>query len=416
MKIKNKSLLLNFSGYTIINLLNALTPFIILPLLTKNLSSKDIGVIDLFSTSTLFLTPIIGLCIIQSISKLYFTVSDKAAYLSVVATAVLALGSGALVITLAVLFLTDLVPVSYEMKTIIVLVVAYVFMYLLIEGYLTLKRNEENIKQFAYLRLGKATADIILTIVFLQYIEDYQARIFSIVLASFFTTIIILFLANKNQNITISWDKKILKKILLYSSPLILHTFFNNILNYADRYLISDFLGISSLGKYSVVYQLCMIMSLLINSFAMAWTPYFMKNMANNPSQFKGVFNRVFKLYGIALVVGGIILFFIMPLIYKFYVGENYLVEKSIYMAILCGYFFQGLYRFKINHLFFLEKTFSIAQLSFLSALVNITLNYFLIPKWGLFGAAFATLISYLILYLTTEVKLVMVAKKKSLY
>ncbi len=415
MGIGNKSLLVNFSSYTIINLINSLTPFIILPLLTKNLTSEDIGIIDLFSTSTIFLTPIIGLCIIQSISKLYFTVDNKSKYLSVLFSCIFILGGGILTITTIVLYVMDLVLIAPGKKLLILLIILYVFLTLIVEGFLMLKRNEENLKQFAFLRLSKAGLDILLTITLLFFFSDYSARIFSLIFSSLFAAIFVFYSLNKNPYIKFQIDKKIIYKILVYSSPLILHTFFTNILNYADRYFINNFIGVSELGKYSVIYQLCMVMSLMINSFAMAWTPYFMKNMAKNESIFIPIFNKTFKYYGVALLLGGVILFLIMPFIYRFYVGEEYVVNKSIYIALLSGYFFQGLYRFKVNRLFFVEKTMLIAFLSLTSAIVNLSLNYFLIQKWGLFGAAFATLVSYIVLYIALEIVLLVMKANKSI-
>ncbi|UJH69039.1 lipopolysaccharide biosynthesis protein [Allomuricauda sp. SCSIO 65647] len=416
MKIQNKSLLLNFSGYTIINLLNSLTPFIILPLLTKNLTAEDVGSIDLFTTSTLFLTPLIGLCMIQSLTKLYFTVPDKSKYLSVLATAVFLLSSTLFLLVSGILFLTDLIKISLENKLFVLLIVFYVFLSLIIEGYLLLKRNEEAIKEFGFLRLSKAFVDIVLTIVFLFYYDDYWARIMAMVISSSLIAAIIIFLIRKNPVIQFMWDKAMIKYILSYTWPLILHALFINILNYVDRYLIGDFLGMSELGKYSVIYQICMVMSLFINSFGMAWTPFFMRNMAENSAGFKPIFKQTFSYYVLTLILGGSLLYLIMPLIYKFYVGEDFLVSKEIYIALLSGYVFQGLYRFKINHLYFLEKTASIAQISFVGAMVNIGLNLIFIVKWGLYGAAFATFVSFLILYLFTELKLAMFNRRKPIY
>lgn len=406
MDFKKKNLFLNFSGYTIINLLNSLTPFIILPILTWNLSSNDIGVIDLFTTSTIFLTPIIGLCIIQSISKLYFTIENRKEYISVVFTSILILGAGFTLLSIIGTYAYNIFDLTTDKKQLVVLIVFYVLFNLIIEGFLILKRNEENIKQFAIIRLSKAGLDVMLSIVFLYIFHNYNVRIYSLFFSSFLSAVYISYLLIKDNSITLLIEKKIVAKILIYSSPLILHTFFNNILNYADRYFINDYLGTAQLGKYSVIYQLCMVMSLLITSFAMAWTPYFMKNMALDKKAFMVVFNRTFKYYTLSILIFGIIIYFIMPLIYKFYVGENYKVDNTIYLALLSGYFFQGLYRFKINQLFFEEKTMWIASLSFISALVNIILNFYLIPKWGLFGAAFATLISYIVLYTILELLL----------
>lgn len=403
MDFKKKSLLLNFSGYTIINLFNSLTPFIVLPILTSNLTSKDIGVIDLFTTSSIFITPLIGLCFTQSISKLYYVYQDRKSYLSSLFSYVILFGVVSIILSACILLIPNFVPVENEIKLLIFSAIIYVLLNIIIEGFLLLKRNEEKIKQFATIRLFKSILEILLTVVLLFFIENYLFRIIAIVSATVITSIYVLYLLMYKNGLTFTLKKKIGKRIFIFSIPLVFHTFFASILNYADRYFIADMLGVSELGTYSVVYQLCMVMSLLINSFNMAWTPHFMKNMTVNKQKFEKKLRNIFKQYSLILLLFSGFLYFIMPFIYKFYVGETYKVDSIIYATILIAYFFNGLYRFKVSYLFYYEKTVAVAKLSFITAIVNLTFNYICINKYGILGAAISTLISYFVLYLMLE-------------
>ena len=413
MKIKNKSLLLNFSGYTIINLFNSLTPFIVLPVLTHNLGKYDIGVIDLFNTTIIFLTPLIGLAFIQSISKLYFVFEDKRKYISVLATSVFILGGISLGVTLLLLYGVNVFGLNDEMRFLVSLVVIQVFLNLIVEGFLLLKRNEENLRQFAFIRLFKSFLDILLTIVIIYLITDYKARVYSILASSLITALLVVVMMYRNASIRFHFDRVMVKRIFIYSSPLIFHTLFANVLNYADRYFINAFHGTSLLGQYSVAYQLCMVMSLLINSFNMAWGPYYMKNMMSKSKGFVQIVNSTYKYYMLVLVLFGAFLFLVMPIVYKYYIGSDYLVSSPVYASLLMAYFFNGLYRFKVNRLFFAEKTLLIARLSMITAIVNLTLNYICIKIWGIIGAAVSTLFSYLVLYLLLEKELYSLKKKE---
>ncbi|MBU2995969.1 oligosaccharide flippase family protein [Cellulophaga baltica] len=403
MNFKNKSLILNFSGYTLINLFNSITPFIVLPILTLNLTPEDIGILDLFSTSAIFITPLIGLCFVQSISKLYYVFSDKKKYLSSLFSSVFLLGFFFIIASAVVLFLTKIFLIPENLKILILLIIIYVSLNIVIEGFLMLKRNEEKIKQFAIVRILKSLLEISLTVIFLYYIDDYMLRVLAIICSTSITFFYVLYLLINQSKISFEINKEVLKKIFIYSTPLIFHTLFASILNYADRYFIADILDVSQLGKYSVVYQLCMLLSLLINSFNMAWTPYFMKNMTSKKEEFLNKIPNLYKKYIIVLFAFSCVLFLIIPLIYKYYVGYDYIVDNKIYGVLILGYFFNGLYRFKVAYLFYYEKTISIAKLSFITAVINLILNYFLINEYGLLGAAFATLVSYLVLYLLLE-------------
>src|SRR5690606_10635848 len=110
----------------------------------------------------------------------------------------------------------------------------------------------------------------------------------------------------------------------------------------------------------------------------------------------------------------GLFLFFIMPILYKYYVGPDYFVDNSVYISLLLAYFFNGLYRFKVNHLFYREKTLIIARLSMITAIINLILNYICIKTWGILGAALSTLFSYSILYLLLEKELYSLKRKDS--
>jgi O-antigen/teichoic acid export membrane protein len=322
------------------------------------------------------------------------------------ATSILVLGGGSFLISFLVLYLTNLVDLKADFKLLILLMFFYVLMNLIIEGFLLLKRNEEDLKRFAFIRLFKSFFEILITVTLVYIYSDFRLRIYAMVVASLMTTLIVLYMVYKTPSIKLEYDKKIVTKIFVYSAPLIFHTFFASILNYSDRYFINSFLGVSELGQYSVIYQLCMVMSLMINSFNMAWTPYFMKNMTHNSLKFTLTVNKLFKYYGIFLLVFAILLYLAIPTIYEFYVGIDYLVDGSVYGALLAAYFFNGLYRFKVSHLFYREKTISVAKLSMLTAIINLILNYICIDAWGILGAAVSTMASYFFLYLFLEAEL----------
>ncbi|WP_425235172.1 lipopolysaccharide biosynthesis protein [Ulvibacterium sp.] len=406
MKIKSQSLLVNFSGYTIINLLNSLTPFIILPILTRNLSKSDLGIIDIFTTSSLFLTPLIGLCLIQSLSKFYFSIKNRKAYLSTLFSSALIFSAGWLILVAVCLFSQNFIELPSKTRWLILCIIFYVCLNLIVEGFLLLKRNEENLRQFASVRLLKASLDIGLTIFLLLFIDDYFLRVLGITVSTAIAFLIVMYKLISKKAIVFEVKKEILKKIFVFSLPLILHTTFANILNYADRYFILEILGTATLGKYSVVYQLCMVISLIINSFNMAWAPYFMKNMTRDHAKFRLKMKSWFCYYTGFLVLFALILFILMPLIYKIYIGQGYEVNHWVYAGLLTAYFFNGMYRFKINYLFYYEDTKAIAKLSFIAALASLSLCYILIPRFGLIGAAISTLGSYFLLYALLEVQL----------
>ena len=82
------------------------------------------------------------------------------------------------------------------------------------------------------------------------------------------------------------------------------------------------------------------------------------------------------------------------------------MAEKSYHEAfiiipiVVIGYFFFFLYSLYVGYAFYYKKTLLISIITIVSGLLNIGLNYLLIPKYGYMIAAYTTLITYIVLFL----------------
>jgi O-antigen/teichoic acid export membrane protein len=80
----------------------------------------------------------------------------------------------------------------------------------------------------------------------------------------------------------------------------------------------------------------------------------------------------------------------------KFLIGEKYWSGVGIVPIILLGYLFHGIYVNFQAGIYIKEKTKFFPYITFSGAIVNLVINILFIPKYGIWGAAFATLFSYL--------------------
>jgi O-antigen/teichoic acid export membrane protein len=79
-----------------------------------------------------------------------------------------------------------------------------------------------------------------------------------------------------------------------------------------------------------------------------------------------------------------------------FLIPVSYHEAHSIIPIIIFGYFVNGLYYFAVQPIFYFNKTIYLPFLTFASASVNIIVNMILIPLYGIYGAAYATVISFI--------------------
>ncbi len=196
-----------------------------------------------------------------------------------------------------------------------------------------------------------------------------------------------------------------LKKLLFFSAPLIPAAIAYILLNFTDRIFIKEMnASLGDVGIYDMAFKFSSLLSIILFSFQSALAPLIFEQHQDENT--KTQLGRIFRLFiGVGSIGGLILAYFSYETLYLFTQPDYYgaaILLPVFYLAVMVsgiGLFAPGL------HL--KNKTKYIPLIVLFSALVNIYLNYLLLPLWGLFGAAFATLISVLcnnlILFLVSQ-------------
>jgi O-antigen/teichoic acid export membrane protein len=196
-----------------------------------------------------------------------------------------------------------------------------------------------------------------------------------------------------------SWIKLIfcfesLKEMLTFSAPLIFSSIGVVLTMFVDRVMLKEFLGAESLAAYAVAIKIAGIVNLLMVGVQSALTPLVYANYKKVKTPQK--IADLFHLYLMASLFSVLILTVMSNWLVLLVAGENY-TEASSYVSILvCSALFSSFYLF-FPGLSLAKKTFVIASINVFSGLLNVMLNYVLIPKFGAVGAAYSTLFSVFI-------------------
>ncbi|PLX07250.1 MAG: polysaccharide biosynthesis protein [Marinilabiliales bacterium] len=198
-------------------------------------------------------------------------------------------------------------------------------------------------------------------------------------------------------NVRFSFDKKLLKKILIYSMPLLIAGFAGMINETLDRVLLKHMVPdamnpMEQLGIYVANYKLAILMTLFIQMFRYAAEPFFFSN--KNESNAKELYAKATKYFiicGLMIFLG--VMFYID--IVKYFIDVDYheglkVVPILLLANLFLGIFFNFSIWYKLN-----DMTKYGAYLAVFGALITIILNVILIPKYGYMGSAWATLICY---------------------
>ena len=197
------------------------------------------------------------------------------------------------------------------------------------------------------------------------------------------------------------YSPELTRKLMTYGMPLAASFLLDEVANVSDRYMLAWLSGEAEAGKYAVGYDLAGNSILMImNAINLAAYPMIVKLL---DTKGKEAALEYFKTYAVLLlglsipaVVG---LSLVGPNIVDLVIGEQY--KQSVTMLlpwVSTAVFFMGAGAFYMHLPFQLgNKNMGIFKIAAVVAIINVILNYWLIPKMGMQGAAIATLLSFTI-------------------
>jgi O-antigen/teichoic acid export membrane protein len=181
---------------------------------------------------------------------------------------------------------------------------------------------------------------------------------------------------------------------LSFGIPIVFHLLSGVIHNSIDRAMLADMVTVAELGLYTLGYQVGMVMNIVVVSVSKAWSPNYFELMESQSTEKDYHVCRTYNLWVIVMASiclagilwGGDVLNLMTP--------EKFHGASIVIPFVMLGYFFNGLYTFAGMPIFFFKKTAIFPWLTGAAAAVNIGLNMFLIPIFGIVGAALATTLS----------------------
>ncbi len=198
-------------------------------------------------------------------------------------------------------------------------------------------------------------------------------------------------------NIKFEFDKALLKKILIYSLPLLVAGLAGMVNETLDRILLKVFLPATSdvmqqIGIYGANYKIAILMTLFIQMFRYAAEPFFF-SMAKEKDA-KETYAKVMKYF----VIFGLLIFLFVMLyidVIKYFIGADYRVGLKIVPIILLANLFLGIiYNLSVWYKLTNKTKFG-AFIALIGAVITIVLNIILIPRIGYMGSAWATFFCY---------------------
>ena len=375
--------------YLIGNIFNKGIAFLTVPIFTRILGTNDYGLVNTYSSWIGIITMFIGFTLHMGIRSSFIDFrSNVREYLSTVIKFTLLTSSAVILVTLGIIKIFNLnVPILLVLLCLIhssacaiIEDVSYYFM-----------MTYSYIKRTIILVLPNLVS-VVLSIIIISFVmknDLYLGRIIpdAATMAAVGLVLSVIFIKKDKIN------KTYLKHGLKISAPLILHGAALNILSQSDRIMITWLVNASQSGIYSLVYSLGMISSVIISALDGIWIPWFTEKMNTNS---KDEINKISVYYAKIITYIMCCLIMVAPEILKILASKPYWEGIKIIPLIIAANYISFMYTFYVNIEHYYKKTMQISTLTIFAAVLNIILNYLLIPKFGYVAAALTTMISYL--------------------
>lgn len=188
---------------------------------------------------------------------------------------------------------------------------------------------------------------------------------------------------------------KYVKTTLAFTIPIIPHLLSQMVLTQCDLVMISYFCGSSKSGIYSMGHTVGFLALTVMSQIMASWSPWVYRRMEDK--EFKTIFDnsKLIVLVGAYISIG---LLTISTELIKIFLTDVYSPCIYIVPTLVVAMFFQFIYIFVYDFQFFNKKAKSIAASSIVAAIFNLITNYIFIPKFGFLAAGFTTLASYFVL------------------
>ena len=238
---------------------------------------------------------------------------------------------------------------------------------------------------------------------FVSETPDFSYVIFAIFISCIICTL--LFVPDLVK-FSFEFDGKLLKRMLVYSLPLMVAGLPGILNDFVDRILFrfldtNSEVWQSSLGIFQAAVKLAVIMNLFIQMFRFAAEPFFFQRAGKKGS--KELYAQVMEIFTAfcGLVFLGVILYIdIIGLI----LGRDFRSALGVVPIMLLSYMILGM-NFNVSMWYKLaEKTSMAIYITLAGLAVTIVINVIFMPLYSYWAAAFGHLASYIVMFVCSAV------------
>ena len=269
-------------------------------------------------------------------------------------------------------------------------------------------RGLKNITAYSFFYwMGRLVFSVIIMLIAVQFSRDKYIPIFAFLFGLLLVALLshIVFKKNINKHQIPNFNQHIdvvkLKNILAVSLPLMLAQSGQFVMAWTDKLMLGGMSSVQDVGIYDVAFKLSMIVSVALTSITSITAPKFAELFAlKDYKRLEKVVNQSTKLIfwsSIPILIG----LFLSSFFILGYFGDEFEQGKMAFYLLSSATMISAFSGPAGNLLQMTGRQITFMNVLFVGAVINIALNYYLIPIYGIEGAALASMGSIIFWNLT---------------
>lgn len=405
-------LLKNSLIYTIGNVITALSAFFLLPLYTKYLTVSDFGITNSMQIISSVLVIVLSLALERSLFRVYYdynTEKEQKDFLGTIFLSILGAGClGLLLCFLASRYL-NLLFSSIPFHPYYTLAIFYSFVLSIINFTQTVAQVKQNARQFIFISITTLLVTIGANLILILHLHEGALGYLKGVLYGGLCVIPFAFYYI-HTSINYTFNSTKLKSALLFSLPILPSLIAGWVLNLSDRVFIDKYYTLADVAIYSLGYRIASLVIFISSAIFMSYNPLFF-NIANRKElSVEEQKSRIYKINSAIIILIGIVglgILLCSDAALKLFFPKDYMASYAYISVLILSFIIAqvtGLFNLMIYQN---KKTKPVAVITICCAVLNMALNYFLIPRYGVFCAVLSNLIcnsvNFLLIYLLAK-------------
>ncbi len=400
----SKKMVTNSIYYTIGKMLPMLVSFLMVPIYTQYLLPSEYGIVNNMAALQYVFGIVFSMGVEYSLFRLYYDYKDEKSKREF-------LGSAFWIIMIfSIISISLLYSLSNSVENIyssisfypfysIMIITTFVGMFQTVSRIIFIITEQG--KTYLIVGVVQLVISLLLNVYFIIVL---QQKAIGVLKALMYTNILMLppYLYYQFKHSKLYFNTAMLKSILKYSLPLLPASLAGWILNSSDRIFIDRYFDLTEVGLYSLGYKIAYIFVLLTTSIRLAYNPIYYK-IANseyitNAKNKLSNYNHYYYLFSISFAF--LTIFFSKEFIGVFLNEKYFEAWKILTLIVFASLILESSSIFRMA-IYQSKKTYYVTLTVIGVAVLNLLLNWLLIPIYRMYGAAYATIIcSVIMMYL----------------